>query len=134
MRNSPPESHAADGPRRGATHDRAGDGFVRKLAARLLEQDQEGATARLTRNRHFELFADDRGRLALRLYRHLRSLREDILETAPTPVAVERGLGGDGERVRLRIAIAGGTRTAYLSADELNLLLRAPGVRRRLMG
>ena len=116
-------------PRRGI------DGFARKLAARLLAQDHGATADRLTRNRHFELFADDPGRLALRLYRYLRSIRRDILGASQAPVQVERGCDGDGDRVRLRIAVRGGAvRTAYLSADELDLLLQTPGVRGRLVG
>jgi hypothetical protein len=110
------------------------NGFVRRLAARLLEEDHAGARDRMTRNRHFDAFGDAEGRLALRIYRHLRSLRRDILSTAPGPVSVERGFGGDVGRVRLSIALAGkrGTRTAFLSPEELDLLLEIPGIRSRL--
>ncbi len=109
-------------------------GFARKLAARLLAQDCAQPGERLSRNRHFELFSDGAGRLALRIFRHLRSIRKDILGSAASPVLVERGVGGDENRVRLRIAIGGGVRTAYLSADELDLLLSTPGIRGRLYG
>ena len=112
------------------------NGFVRRLAARLLEEDQNGSPDPMTRNRHFEVFGDPLGRRALRIYRHLRSLRRDILGAAHVPVAVERGFGGDSGRVRLEIALAGerGTRTAFLSADELDLLLETPGIKSRLAG
>jgi hypothetical protein len=112
------------------------NGFVRKLAARLLEQERTGAPEPLTRNRHFEVFGDSHGRLALRVYRHLRSLQRDILSAAEGPVAVERDCDGKSENVRLRIALPGrrGIRTAYLTTDELELLLEAPGIRSRLAG
>jgi hypothetical protein len=112
------------------------NGFVRRLAARLLEEDRAGAPDPMTRNRHFEVFGDAQGRLALRIFRHLRSLRRDILSAALEPVAVERGFDGDAKRVRLRISLAGarGTRTAFLSSDELDLLLETPGIRGRLAG
>ncbi|MHB8418992.1 MAG: hypothetical protein ACYDCL_13020 [Myxococcales bacterium] len=110
--------------------------FVRRLAARLLDQDRADAPEPMTRNRHFELFGDAQGRLALRIYRHLRSLRRDILDASTEPVWVERGFGGNAERVRLSIALPGdgSTRTAFLTADELDLLLETPGIRDRLAG
>ncbi len=112
------------------------NGFVRKLAARLLEQERNGAPEPLTRNRHFEVFGDSQGRLALRVFRHVRSLQRDILAAAGAPVPVERGFDGKPERVRLRIPLPGrgGVRTAYLTSDELELLLEAPGIRGRLAG
>lgn len=114
--------------------------FVRRLAARLLEQERSGAPEPLTRNRHFEVFGDRQGRLALRVFRHLRSLQRDILASAGAPVRVEKAVGpqGDAEdeagRVRLTIPLPGrrGVRTAFLTADELELLLEAPGIRDRL--
>ena len=111
------------------------NGFVRKLAARLLEEEQSGNPT-LTRNRHFEVFGDSQGRLALRIYRQLRSLRQDILGAASELVRLERPASEAPGRVRLRIALAGrrGVRTAYLSPDELELLLETPGVRRKLAG
>jgi hypothetical protein len=115
------------------------NGFVRKLAARLLEQERNGAPEPLTRNRHFEVFGDSQGRLALRIFRHLRSVQKDILAAEATeaaPVPVERGCDGKAERVRLKIPLPGrrGVRTAYLTTDELELLLETPGIRGRLAG
>jgi hypothetical protein len=108
--------------------------FVRRLAARLLEQERTGAPEPLTRNRHFEVFGDRQGRLALRVYRHLRSLQRDILASVEAPVVVEPGPEGEAGRVRLTIALPGrrGVRTAFLTADELELLLETPGIRDRL--
>jgi hypothetical protein len=112
------------------------NGFVRKLAARLLEQERTGAPEPLTRNRHFEVFGDSQGKLALRVFRHLRSLQRDILAAVGTPVPVERGCDGKAERIRLQIPLPGrrGVRTAYLTTDELELLLETPGIRSRLAG
>ncbi len=108
------------------------NGFVKRLAARLLDRDAEGAET-LSRNRHFEVFSDWRGRTALRIYRHLRSLRADILAAPDAPI-VERGPEGDQGRVRLEIRWARSVRTAYLSPDELEILLQNAAVRRRLTG
>ena len=112
--------------------------FVRKLASRLLAEDREGGDSPLSRNRHYEVFADEHGKGALRLYRRLRSLIRDImrLETpgarAGAPVIV-RGDKDDPLPIRLEIPLGGrGVRTAYLNEDELRLLLENPGVRARL--
>jgi hypothetical protein len=113
--------------------------FVRKLASRLLAEDRDGAEPPLSRNRHYEVFADEQGKGALRLYRRLRSLVKDILRSeahhsrARAGVVVRRGDKNDPLPIRLEIPLAGrGVRTAYLNEDELHLLLENPGVRARL--
>jgi hypothetical protein len=105
-------------------------GFVRLLVRRLLAEERAGAGPRLSRNRHFEVFADDQGRRAHRLYRRLLGLVRDLRAVDPTHVAVERPPGSD--RVRLRIPLPRGVRTAYLSEDELQLLLESAGLNGRL--
>jgi hypothetical protein len=113
--------------------------FVRKLASRLLAEDRDGTESPLSRNRHYEVFADEQGKGALRLYRRLRSLVKDILRSethgarAKAPV-LRRGGKDDPRPIRLEIPLAGrGVRTAYLDEDELHLLLENPGVRARLI-
>jgi hypothetical protein len=113
--------------------------FVRKFASRLLAEDRVEVGPPLSRNRHFEVFADSQGQRALRLYRRLRSLARDILGSqglAPRQgrdVAIHRGHPDDPLPIRLEIPLAGsGVRTAYLDEDELSLLLENPGVRARL--
>jgi len=113
--------------------------FVRKLASRLLAEDRDGGGGQLSRNRHFEVFADAQGQGALRLYRRLRSLVRDILRSeahesrSNGSVALRRGDADDPLPIRLEIPLAGrGVRTAYLNEDELHLLLENPGVRARL--
>jgi hypothetical protein len=105
-------------------------GFVRLLVRRLLAEEREGATERLSRNRHFEVFADDQGRRAHRVYRRLLGLIRDLRAVDPTRVALERP--GEMGRVRLRIPLPRGVRTAYLSEDELQLLLESAGLDGRL--
>jgi hypothetical protein len=112
--------------------------FVRKLASRLLAEDRDGTESPLSRNRHYEVFADEQGKGALRLYRRLRSLVRDILHSeshgARTPaVVLHRGGEDDPLPIRLEIPLVGrGVRTAYLNEDELHLLLENPSVRARL--
>ncbi|MHB1844694.1 MAG: hypothetical protein ACYCWW_07660 [Deltaproteobacteria bacterium] len=123
------------------------NGFVKRLAARLLAQEggspppgEPAPTAgragpNLTRNRHFELFADGHGQSALRIYRRLRALSQDILKPAAGPVVVASDAGRTGRvRLEIRFRDPAGSRTAYLSEDELELLLQNAAVRRRVAG
>jgi hypothetical protein len=98
-------------------------GFVRQLVKRLLADDCLGVQNGLSRNRHFEVFEDSQGRSAQRIYRRLRQLIRDIQAAHPKPVALDRH-GGD-RPMRLRIPLPGGVRTAYLTEEELELLLEA---------
>jgi hypothetical protein len=112
--------------------------FVRKLASRLLAEDRDGTESPLSRNRHYDVFADEQGQGALRLYRRLRSLIRDILHSdahgsRAARVVLRRGSVDDPLPIRLEIPLVGkGVRTAYLNEDELHLLLENPGVRARL--
>jgi hypothetical protein len=106
------------------------NGFVRLLVRRLLAEERAGATERLSRNRHFEVFADDQGRRAHRVYRRLLGLVRDLRAVDPARIALERP--GDSSQVRLRIPLPRGMRTAYLSEDELQLLLESAGIDGRL--
>lgn len=79
------------------------------------------AGARLSRNKHFELFQDPRFRRALRTHRFLRSLARDIARD-PEQVRVERVEGDDGWALRIDIPTLRGRRVAYLRDYELSLL------------
>lgn len=109
-------------------------GFVRLLVRRLLAEERlEKPAPALSRNRHFEVFADAQGRRAHRTYRRLRVLLRDILAAGPTAISLDRS--ADRERpIRLRIPVRGGTRTAYLSEEELDLLRETPDLEGRLAG
>ena len=105
-------------------------GFVRQLVSRLLADERAGVHDGLSRNRHFEVFADPQGRAAHRTYRRLRALIKDIRSSHPAPVGLDRM---EGDRpVRLQIPLPGGQRTVYLSEDELQLLLEAEDFGARL--
>jgi hypothetical protein len=60
----------------------------------------------------------------------LLGLIRDLRAVDPTRVALERP--GTAGRVRLRIPLPQGVRTAYLSEDELQLLLESAGLDGRL--
>ena len=101
--------------------------FVRTLVGRLLALDREAGQGGLSRNRHFEVFADDQGRHAHHLYRRLRGLVSDLRRADPAAVDLQRRR--DAERpIALRIPLPGGTRTAYLTEAELQLLRETLGL------
>ena len=98
---------------------------MREFLYRLVQRLQEKARP-LSRNKHFHAFAGD-PRRALRIDRHLRDLAQHL-----------ELLRGRGERPRVR-ALAGGSvqlvlkhptlavvRTATLSPEEVELLVRTP--------
>ncbi|WP_373044095.1 hypothetical protein [Vulgatibacter sp.] len=96
--------------------------FVYRLVERLTADGP-----RLSRNRHFHTFVTPEGKQALRIARHLRSVATDIAAARRAPhFARESG------RVRVEIAMAGGVRTAWLDADEFEILRRMPVVRAAL--
>ncbi|AWV89808.1 hypothetical protein [Bradymonas sediminis] len=95
-----------------------------KIVRRLLRDHEVG----FSRNQNFEAYEDPRVQRARRIFRHLRSVENDLLQIAPgDPEArveldtVER----DEERVVIRLvfANAGGRRVSILSAKHWELLL-----------
>lgn len=83
------------------------------------------AGVRISRNRHYALFQDANVRRAIELHRFIRSIAADVQRGADAvtidvlaPDAAQRG----GYLVRLDIRRLHGTRTAYLTEVELNLL------------
>ena len=103
--------------------------YIRLLVERLRDAGQP-----LSRNRHYDTFANPHGRRALRISRHLQSLAKDIVETkqAGGPVRVERQEADGQVLVRLEIIALKARRTAFLSAEEFELLLESHGVREAL--
>ncbi|MFN7133529.1 MAG: hypothetical protein ACK4N5_15740 [Myxococcales bacterium] len=101
--------------------------FVHRLVARLLDREQP-----LSRNRHFHAFDNPDGRKALKISRQLRSLARDIVEQErsgkPLRVVCERD-GAELVRVQLDFLMLKATRTAFLSPQEFDLLMRDHEVR-----
>jgi hypothetical protein len=95
--------------------------FVYQLVDRLSD-----AGAGLSRNRHFALFASPAGERALRLYRHLRSLTDDLARHGGAATLDVR-THEDGVELRLEVAKLKLVRTARLSRDDLAVLARHPG-------
>jgi hypothetical protein len=90
------------------------------------------AGARLSRNRHFYLYADPRVRHAEKLHRFLRSVLRDV-RAHPEHVRVERVVHGDQVALRIEIPQVAGRRVAFLRPFEIELLAaEAPEVARVL--
>jgi hypothetical protein len=108
--------------------------LTHKIVRRLLRDDE----VNFSRNQNFEAYQDPKVKRAVRIFRHLRSVEEDLLEVEPQGDveldAVEREEG----RVVVRLAFAdgGGRRISYLTPAEWSLLLeneRVTGILRALL-
>ncbi len=95
--------------------------LTHKIVRRLLRDDEVG----FSRNQNFEAYEDPRVKRAVRIFRHLRSVEQDLLDVEPGGAveldAVERDAGKIV--VRLVFADGGGRRVSYLSSSEWALLL-----------
>ena len=103
------------------------DPFVRRLVERLHDPSKP-----LSRNRHFHTFDTPEGRLALKVFRRLRSLRNDILacQAEGRRARISRQLSPAGDyRIELLMDRLSGRRVSMLQAAEFELLAALPGVR-----
>lgn len=103
------------------------DPFVRRLVRRLSDGSRP-----MSRNRHFHVFRSPEGKLALKVWRRLKSLQRDILacadhERAATYVRLSEENGQ--KRIELRLQRVRGWRVSLLSEAEFELLGDLPGVR-----
>ncbi len=104
------------------------DELTRRALIRLRDDPSS-----LSRNRNFESYGDPRLARARRVARFLRSLERDLLAGEGLgPVAIEPLREGRGLRIRIRFPSLRGSRTSYLSAEEFDVLLRNPELRRIL--
>lgn len=103
------------------------DPFVRRLVERLHDPSKP-----LSRNRHFHTFDTPEGRMALKVFRRLRSLQHDILacQAEGRRARISRHVGPQGEyRIELLMERVSGRRVSMLQAAEFELLVSLPGVR-----
>lgn len=103
------------------------DPFVRRLVERLHDPSKP-----LSRNRHFHTFDTPEGRLALKVFRRLRSLRNDILacQAEGRRARITRQMDAEGGyRIELLMERMSGRRVSMLQAAEFELLAGMPGVR-----
>ena len=92
-----------------------------RIVRRLLRDDD----VQFSRNRNFDAYEDAQVKRAMRLYRHLQSLEDDLLEVDTADSVdletVERNQGK--VTVRLVFAERKGRRISYLEPREWELLL-----------
>lgn len=92
-----------------------------RIVRRLLRDDE----VQFSRNKNFEAYEDSRVKRAMRLYRHLQSLEDDLLalegENSVSLEGVERTEGQI--TVRLVFSEQKGRRISYLKPREWKLLL-----------
>jgi len=103
------------------------DPFVRRLVERLHDPSKP-----LSRNRHFHTFDTPEGRMALKVFRRLRSLQRDILacQAEGRRARIFRRVNPAGDhRIELTLERVAGRRVSVLQAAELELLSALPGVR-----
>ncbi len=106
--------------------------LTHQIVRRLLRDDE----VQFSRNRNFEAYEDPQVQRAMRIYRHLQSLEDDLLglesDGRVSLEAVER----DEEEVAVRLIFeeAKGRRISYLKAKEWELLLESAKVSRILEG
>lgn len=90
-----------------------------KIVRRLLRDDEVG----FSRNQNFEAYEDPKVKRAVRIYRHLSSVEDDLLEIGGDVEleAVEREEG----RLIIKLSFAGGSgrRVSFLTPREWELLL-----------
>lgn len=95
-----------------------------KIVRRLLRDQEVG----FSRNKNYEAYEDTRVQRAVRIFRHLRSVENDLLKIAPgdpdSQVELD-ALERDKQRVVIRLvfADAGGRRASFLSSAHWELLL-----------
>lgn len=92
-----------------------------RIVRRLLRDDD----VQFSRNRNFEAYEDPQVKRAMRLYRHLQSLEDDLLELEdPDKIRLE-AVERDGGVVTVRLVFVEqkGRRISYLKPREWELLL-----------
>ncbi|CAM3329150.1 hypothetical protein G4177_10815 [Corallococcus sp. ZKHCc1 1396] len=103
------------------------DPFVRRLVERLHDPGRP-----LSRNRHFHTFDTPEGRTALKVFRRLRSLQQDILacQQEGRRARIFRHVNAAGEhRIEIWMERVAGRRVSMLQPAEYELLARLPGIR-----
>ena len=92
-----------------------------RIVRRLLRDDD----VQFSRNRNFEAYEDRRVKRAMRLYRHLRSLEEDLLRLEGEEGVHLEAVEQEGEEVTVRLTFdeRQGRRISYLKEREWRLLL-----------
>ncbi len=91
------------------------------IVRRLLRDDD----VQFSRNRNFEAYEDPQVKRAMRLYRHLQSLEDDLLALDDPQTVRLQAVERDEEQVTVRLVFSRqkGRRISYLAPREWELLL-----------
>ena len=105
-----------------------------KIVRRLLRDDDVS----FSRNQNFEAYEDPKVKRAVRIYRHLSSVEDDLLELEPGGGVELEAVERDEGRVVVKLSFAegGGQRVSFLTPQEWELLLendRVTDILERLM-
>lgn len=108
--------------------------LTHKIVRRLLRDDDVD----FSRNKNFAAYEDPRVKRAVRIYRHLQSVEEDLLAVEPQGSVELEAIEREEGRVVVRLSFAdrGGRRISYLTPSEWALLLendRVTDMLRRLL-
>ncbi len=106
--------------------------LIHQIVRRLLRDDE----VEFSRNRNFEAYEDPQVQRAMRIYRHLQSLEEDLLALEDGGQVKLEAVEREAREVEVRLVFleAKGRRISYLKPREWELLLESPRVRRILEG
>ena len=104
-----------------------------KLTYQIVRRLLRDKDAKLSRNRNFAAYEDPTVQHAARIFRHLRSVEQDLLRLEPGQVRLS-GARREGEMLELELELDDGKvrRTSVLSAMEWGLLLENSAVSERL--
>lgn len=106
--------------------------LTHKIVRRLLRDDEVG----FSRNQNFEAYEDPRVKRAMRIFRHLRSVEEDLLEVEPGGEVELDAIEREEGRVAVRLVFGDGRahRVSFLTPSEWELLLENDRVTNILRG
>ena len=94
-----------------------------RIVRRLFRDDEVG----FSRNKNFDAYEDPTVERAVRIYHHLESIEEDLLELAPGGEVILEAVDRQEEEDRLVVKLTFGDRDArrvsYLSRKDWRLLL-----------
>lgn len=96
--------------------------LIHKIVRRLLRDDD----VNFSRNKNYAAYEDAKVKRALRIFRHLRSVEDDILAAREGSVEIRAVEHQDGRVViRLHYPSGKGRRTSFMTAGEWKLLVES---------
>ncbi|MFP4597521.1 MAG: hypothetical protein ACLFVJ_04665 [Persicimonas sp.] len=95
--------------------------LTHKIVRRLLRDDEVG----FSRNQNYEAYEDPKVKRAVRIFRHLRSVEEDLLEIDHSGEVALDAVEREPDRVVVRLSFGGNgaRRVSFLTPSEWGLLL-----------